>query len=190
MTNLPAASQTSLPALRAHRLRSVSRWMAYACLLASVLCVVALAIYWLVTPQHDLLTAAQISFPSLREVTFGTRIAAFAISMVPLAVLIWGLLNARRCFVLFSRGCIFTAEAVDGFRRFSLALLISALFKPFAGAALTALLSWGGPPGTRMVAIHLGSDTLFSLLFAGAMMVVVWVMSEAIAIADENAQFI
>lgn len=190
MTDLPAASQTPLQAVRAHRLRSVSRWMAHACLLASVLCAVALAIYWFATPQHDLLTAAQISFPSLREVTFGMRIAAFAISMVPLAVLIWGLLNARRCFALFSQGRIFTAEAVDGFRRFSLALLMSALMKPFAGAALTALLSWGGPPGTRMVAIHLGSDTLFSLLFAGAVMVVVWVMSEAIAIADENAQFV
>lgn len=190
MTDRPAASQTSLQVLRAHRLRSVSRWMAHACLAASVLCVAALAIYWFVTPQADLLAAAQISFPALREVGFGTRVAALAISTMPLTVLIWGLLNARRCFVLFSQGRIFTAEAVDGFRRFSLALLLSALLKPFAGAALTALLSWGGPPGTRMVAIHLGSDTLFSLLFAGAMMVIVWVMSEAIAIADENAQFV
>ncbi len=190
MTDLSAALQTSLQTRRAHRLRSVSRWMAHACLLASALCAVALAIYWFAAPQADLLAAAQISFPALREVSFETRIAALAISMVPLAVLIWGLLNVRRCFVLFSQGRIFTAEVVDGFRRFSLALLMSALLKPFAGAALTALLSWGGPTGTRMVAIHLGSDTLFSLLFAGAMMVVVWVMSEAIAIADENAQFV
>jgi hypothetical protein len=64
------------------------------------------------------------------------------------------------------------------------------LLKPVAGAALSILLSWQTYATGKTLVVNFGSDALLALLFAGLIAVIAWVMAEAMAIADENAQFV
>ncbi|MFT7759296.1 UNVERIFIED_CONTAM: hypothetical protein ODX46_25225, partial [Salmonella enterica subsp. enterica serovar Enteritidis] len=75
-------------------------------------------------------------------------------------------------------------------RAFAMAVFVSTLLQPFAYAALSLILSWTNPAGQRALSIGISSDMWLGLLFAGTIIVIAWVMREAIAIADENAQYV
>ena len=77
-----------------------------------------------------------------------------------------------------------------GLRKFALGLLASALLQPFSAAALSVLLSSDAPAGQHRLTLGFGSDTMLALLAAGIVSVVAWVLAEASALAEENAQFI
>jgi hypothetical protein len=194
---LPMTKSASMPAIpadrrsgRAERVRALSRAMAVLCVVTSLVLVAGMLLYWCLAPSSALLAGAQLPVTSAREIGFGVRSLCFIIAMVPLGVLVFGLMSARRSFNAFAAGRFFCVDAVGGLQRFSLAILAETLLKPFAGAALSLLLSAGDPSGTKTLAFSVGSDTLLALVFAGTIAAIAWVMTQAIAIADENAQFV
>lgn len=176
--------------IRLTRIRILSRVMAMACLATAVLLSAAMAAYWAVTPTPTLFSHAGLpTFPT-HDIDIVTRIFAFAIAMIPLGALIWGLLSARHCFAAFARGEVFAPAPIRQLRLLAIGVAASALLKPFAGAALSVLLSMRGTAGMKTLAFNIGSDTLIALIFAGTVAVIAWVMSEALAIAEENQQFV
>lgn len=177
-------------AARSRRARKLSSGMAVLCAVIAPLLVFAMAFYWFATPSSVVLANAGLDAGAMREIGYGTRSLACAVSMLPLLVLAWGLMEARRCLLAFAAGRFFSIEAVNGLWRFSLALLVSALLKPVAGAALSVILSWNNGPGARTLTLSFSSDTLLALVIAGTIAVISWVLSEAVAIAAENAQFV
>jgi hypothetical protein len=185
-----ADNSDPLRARRLSRIRSLSRVMAILCLVTALLLVAAIAYYWLATPAGALLAAAGVNGKTPPDIGWTIRFGGFVISMIPLAALTYGLMQARRCFTEFAGGRIFSMRTVGGLRMFSIAIALSALFKPLASAALSVLLSSTAVSGGRTLALTVGSDTLLTLLFAGMVAVIAWVMTDAVALADENAQFI
>ncbi|WP_407528307.1 DUF2975 domain-containing protein [Methylobacterium oryzisoli] len=178
-------------ARRQARLRRLSRAMAALCLALGAGVPLALAVYWLVAPTPAILAKAGLPSPEGGAVLgLPLRLAALAVSLVPVAVLLRGLMHARACFRAFAAGRIFAAEAVESLRGFAVAVFGATLLQPVAGAALSVLLSWGGPSGRGALVVSVGSDTLLSLLFAGTVAVMALVLAEALALADENAQFV
>lgn len=192
MANAVSADETIQPARswRRARIRSLSRIMAALCTCTSAILAGAMLFSWLTTPGESLMAQAGIGGAALGEPGYGLRIIGFLISMLPLGALIVGLSCARRCFDAFASGEVFSGEAVGWFRRFSIAVVVSAIMKPVAGVALSLLLSWGVGTEHMSLVLNIGSDTLLALIFGGTVAVMTWVMSEAIAIADENAQFV
>jgi hypothetical protein len=164
--------------------------MAVGCLVTSVMLTSAMLLYWTLTPAQTLLSQAGISNAPVADIDVLIRTLAFTISMIPLGTLIYGFLNARRCFVAFAAGEIFSSEQVKRLKAFSIAAAVSGLLKPLAGAALSVLLSFSNLAGRRTLALNIGSDTLIVLIFAGTVAVIAWVMAEAIDISDENKQFV
>ncbi|WP_167858713.1 DUF2975 domain-containing protein [Methylobacterium nonmethylotrophicum] len=164
--------------------------MAVLCLALSAGLPLALAAFWLVAPTPAILARTGLPSPDGGVLGLTIRITALAVSLVPLTVLVRGLMRARACFRAFASGRIFATEAVESLRGFSVAVFGATLLQPVAGAALSALLSWGGPSGRGAVVVSLGSDTLLSLLFAGTVAVMAMVLAEALVLADENAQFV
>ncbi len=75
-------------------------------------------------------------------------------------------------------------------RDLAIAVFASTLLKPVAGAALSILLSWRTYATGKTLVVTLSSDALLALLFAGLIAVIAWLIAEAMAIADENAQFV
>lgn len=175
---------------RMDRIRRFSRLMATGCLATSALLAAAMFFYWAMTPTRTLFSQAGIPNAPVMEIDFLARALAFGISMVPLGALIYGLLSARRCFDAFAAGQIFSREPIGRLRAFAVAVAASAILKPFAGAALSVLLSFNNSGGAKTLALNIGSDTLIALIFAGTVAVIAWVMTEALDIADENKQFV
>jgi Protein of unknown function (DUF2975) len=174
---------------RMERIRFLSHVMAMLCAATSVLLAAAMLVYWVATPSETLLAALGLPRMTFADIGSMSRVFAFVISMIPLGVLIYGLMNARACFKAFAAGQIFSIHTVGKLRAFSLAVLASAFLKPLAGAALSVLLTWNAS-GPKSLVLNVGSDTLLALIFAGTVAVIAWVMRDAIAIADENAQFV
>ena len=101
-----------------------------------------------------------------------------------------GLWQARRCFAGFARGQLFTGMAVTCLRRFAACMGGSALASLVTGPTLSVLLTWGNPPGLRHLAVGVGSDQLFTLLFAAVVWLMAAVIGQGEALAQENASFV
>lgn len=171
------------------RIRALSRAMCVICIATAVLLPAGMLVYWLATPADALMAAAGAG-RGATSLGVPMRVAGFAIAMIPLGVLVFGLHNAARCFVALAAGRVFSVDTIGRLRTFSLCVLISTLLKPLAGAALSVLLSSGAPAGSRVLAVSVGSDTLLAIIFAGLVTVISWVMLDAMAIVDEHAQFV
>ncbi|WJT00804.1 DUF2975 domain-containing protein [Novosphingobium humi] len=177
-------------AIRLDRVRRLSGLMATASGAVAVLLVLAMLVYWCLTPASTLFRHAGLLLRPPAEIGFAMRLAAFAVAMIPLGALIVGLLSARRCFCCFAAGRIFSADAARSLRGFALGVAAAALLKPVAGAILSLLLSSLSPAHTRALALNLGSDTVLSLLFAGMVAIIAGVLVEAADVAAENDQFV
>ena len=180
----PAAVQ------RFRHIRILSRILVYLCGGTSIVLAAALVAYWVVSPDEAIHLDARLPGIAVYPIGWDVRLASMVISALPLACLIWGLLRVRRCFEAFAQGRFFTLENIHGLRDFAIAVFASTLLKPVAGGALSILLSWRTYATGKALVVNFGSDTLLALLFAGVIAVIAWVMAEAMAIADENAQFI
>jgi hypothetical protein len=179
-----------MPSHRAERIRRLSKIMSGLYLATSVILTAGTLYYWFATPPADILSAAGLPQTGAENLGFLTRFLAFLVSMMPLAALIWGLRQAQLCFKGFANQQFFTSTTVGRLRAFAMAVFVSTLLQPFAYTALSLILSWVNPVGQRALSIGVSSDMWLGLLFAGTIIVIAWVMTEAIAIADENAQFV
>ncbi len=175
---------------RLARLRHLSVWMAQGCLATSVALPLAMGAYWFTTPSRALFAAAGLPGVPPMELTFAMRALGLLIALVPLGALVFGLLNARRCFRDFAAGRLYGLSTITRLRAFALGVAASALLKPLAGVGLSLLLSWHAGPGEKSLVLAVGSDTLIALLFAGTVAIMAWIMGEAIALSDENQQFV
>ena len=175
---------------RLQRIRRLSRFMRVACLLVAASVLVGMAAYWIATPGDQLLASAGLAGRGIAPPDGWTRIFGFVLAMLPAGALIYGLISARNCFVTFENDEAFSPRAATHVWRFAVAVAASAVLQPIAGLALGLLLSWNGPPGSKMLALSFGTGTLVTLIFAGTLAVIAWVLREAADIADENRQFV
>ncbi|GGF45237.1 hypothetical protein GCM10007301_00950 [Azorhizobium oxalatiphilum] len=184
----PLAAPAHHPRLTA--LARLSRAMAALCTATAVLLAAGMLVYWIMTPAPALFAQAGLAADAGAELGPAARALGFAVSMIPLGALIYGLVSARRCFRAFAAGTVFSATPIRRLRTFALAVIAAALLKPAAGAALSLLLSAQRGNGPWSLALHVGSDTLLALVLAGTVAVMASIMAEAAAIADENRQFV
>lgn len=190
MTDYLAAERSERPAMRLERIQRVSGTMSIACLATAFVVVAGPIVYWTVTSGQDLLKDAGLAGRGLALPEASTRVFAMATTAVPALLLVYALINAYRCFKAFATGEILAHRPANFLWRSSVAVALSVAAQPLAGAALSALLSWNGPPGTKTLSLSVGTETLLPLLFAGMIAVVSWVLREAAFVADENSQFI
>jgi hypothetical protein len=185
--------QLSLPGARPKRLeriRVVSRILAHSCVGISIVLAVALAAYWIVGTDEAILLDARVTGIAIYPIGWPVRLACLALSALPLACLIWGLMRARRCFESFAANRFFTIDNIRQLRGLATAVLVSTLLKPLVGAVLSVVLSAQTYAQGKALVISLSSDSLLALLFAGLVSVTAWVLAEANSIAEENAQFV
>lgn len=175
----------------ARTVRQVSRWMATACLALLVLLPVALVLYWATATEAQLASHAHLAPGSIRSpLETWQRLAAGAVTGVPLALLLAGVWQARRCFAMFARGEVFTGAATRLLQRFAGWVAWAALASMLAASATSVLLTLNNPPGLRHLAIGIGSDQVFTLFFAGTVWLMAAVIAEGRSLAEENEGFV
>ncbi len=155
-----------------HRVFSV---LAIAALALAVLLPVGIMVYWIgATP------------PGFQD---GALFAGLLVSLIGVAPLSWGLLRARRCFVEFGAGRLFSTAGISGLRDFAIGTGISAALRPVTTASL-GLLPGAGGTGPHQLVLDISSDTLILALFAATIAALSWAMQKAAALAEENNRFV
>lgn len=183
----------TIPAVNpdAQRIRNLSRLLAATCSLLIVALPVAVLAYWVLADAAELAMRANLSSSAIRApLETWQRASGALITQVPLALLLLGLWQARKCFKLFSAGQVFTARAVSFLRRFAGWVAASAAAAIFAETAISIVLTLQNPPGMRHLVISFGSDQLFTLFFAGMVWLMAAVIGQGQTLAEENASFV
>jgi hypothetical protein len=173
------------------RVRRISRWMVAACWTLLIVLPVALVWYWAMASEAELAGHANLPPQAiLGALAAWQRIAAGAAMGVPLALLLAGVWQARRCFEMFAQGQVFSLQSTALLGRFAGWVAWAALASMLARSATSVLLTLNNPPGLRHLSVGIGSDHVFTLFFAG----LVWLMAAVIAqgqtLAEENEGFV
>ncbi|WP_409526365.1 DUF2975 domain-containing protein [Nitrincola sp. MINF-07-Sa-05] len=112
------------------------------------------------------------------------------LTLLYLAVGLWGLYFLRRAFSNFAKGEHFNQSNSRNLRLFSILLFAQALAKPLHYALSSLLLSMNHPAGQKMLSISLGSGEIKVIALA----MLLWVMSDLLIkgsqLESENKQFI
>ncbi|MGM9426173.1 DUF2975 domain-containing protein [Hydrogenophaga sp. MI9] len=178
-------------ALSLQRVRRISRWMVAACWALLVGLPLALVFYWATASDAMLASHANLPPPLIQgPLAPWQRVAAGAVMGVPLALLLAGVWQARRCFAMFAQGQVFTLQATVLLRRFAGWVAWAALAALLSGAVTSVLLTLHNPPGQRQLAIGIGSDHVFTLFFAGLVWLMAAVIGEGQTLAEENEGFV
>lgn len=173
------------------RLRRFSAWMAWASgALALCLPVLVLLSWALMSPTNLAIRANLPPGAVFGELALWQRALGAALTEVAALCMALGLWRARDCFKGFALGQLFTEQAVFGLRRFSVWMLRSALAALLGAPVLSVLLTFGNPPGTRMLAVGVGTDQLLLLFFAAVVWLMAAVIGQGRALAEENAAFL
>lgn len=178
----------------AQRLRPLAN-VVRAMSLIGVLSLVALLVWVAAAPLAELQEASWPVTTELRallkaEFTNATRWRLLAVSAAHVtwaAAVLWQL---WRLFDHYRHGDVFGAQAMTHARRLGWSTVGLAVAQPLLGALMSVAISWGNPPGKRMLQLSLSSNDYALLLLALVLVVLGRVMTEAARVADENSGFI
>lgn len=186
-TDTPSTGRPSDPL---HHIRRTSRLMVWACWAFILLLPVTLAVYWAVAGDGVLAGHANLPASAIGALLPWQRLAGAVVMGLPLAFLLTGLWQAKRCFEQFAEGRVFTRQATDLLRRFAGWVAAAALAAIVASAATSVLLTLHNPPGMRHLALGIGSNHLFTFFFAGVVWLMAAVIGQGQALAEENERFV
>lgn len=127
---------------------------------------------------------------SAAPLTFLQRAAIAAVALLPVALIVYALMCAWRCFQSFARGEHLSLAVVRNLRRFAAGMFWSTVAALLTTPVLTFLATLGAGPGGYSVSVNFSSTQALTLLFTGIVWQVAAVMSRAVALAEENAQFV
>jgi len=147
--------------------------------------------FWL-TPEWVAALGARMADIGCTAIHVDARALALglAISVLPLAVGVYLLVQLWRLFGEYGRGRALTEGAQRHLSHFARALLVLALLQPVVRAGLSVVLTLGNPPGQRQLVLSLSGDDYLMALVAAALVAIAAVMRQAVAAADENRRFV
>ncbi len=182
-----------------HKIQRVSVLMSTICLILIWILPLLLLLIWVYLERLNVpleLVGIETTYQRLGNVlrpetiALPYRILGFIISMVPVALLMWGLLHLRALFELFRKAVFFSEANARLLHKFAMMLFFSTLASPIARALVSVALTINNPPEQRAVVVNIETGDLNSLFVATVFLAVAWVMREAHALAQENAEFV
>ncbi len=174
---------------------STIRWigavMCFVVAIGGALAELALAWIWLYPDYVQTLIVPHLGLGSAPvNLGFETRLAGFAISMLPLGMLFYALHQAYEVFDAYRLGNLFTSDVPVRLRRIGLSMVALAVLRPVASTLLGLVLTMANPPGQKTLVIGLGIDDYMIATFGGLILIIGHVMVEARRIADDHSQIV
>lgn len=133
------------------------------------------------------------AFPQVTVPDPLSRATVFAILAVGLFVVlavIYTLWNMRLLFRRYANGEMLSYGCATAILRIGKGLVSVALIPILAHPVQVLLISLENPPGQRAFAIAISSDNVGFLLAGGLVILLGWVLREAVSIAEENQRFV
>ena len=118
------------------------------------------------------------------------RLLGIAVTALPVGLLVYALLEARRLFAEYAEGGFFNWSAARRLRRIALVICSLAFVGPLTRTLLVLVLTFNNPPGQRLLSIGLSFNDYFMGMVGGLLLAIAWVMVEAARISEENREFI
>ena len=118
------------------------------------------------------------------------QVLGFIFSMIPVALMMWGLSYLKALFKLFQKGVFFSEKNAQLLQNFAKMLFFSTLALPVSGVLVSIAVTINNLPGQRAVIFNLGTDELSSFFAAAIFLVLAWVMREASLIRKDSDQLI
>lgn len=148
---------------------------------------------WVWTDQHLVRTILAPQFGLAGQpvtVTPMVQLTGIALSVPPIALLTYLLLQARAVFSGFAHGVTIGDLVAVRVRRIGWILVIKGLLTPFWRAAASVILTLANPSGHRAIALNIGLDDILWAIVGGLLVAIGWTLREAARIAEENASFV
>lgn len=171
--------------------RWIGKTLNYACTFA----LGALPLYWVFLKfspdslRHGLRRALPVDIQW--ETVQGWQLeGAWWLALLGIGVACACLYTLRPVLLQFSQGLFFNLDNSLRLRRFSRLLLLQAVLNPVLTSLAGVLLSWGYPPGQRMLVLSFSSQTFQLVFMSGLMLMVSQLLVEGCALVEENQQFI
>jgi len=95
-----------------------------------------------------------------------------------------------RVFERFARGPILSSQSVSTVRLLGWLIIVWAVMNILSYPAMFFAMTYGNPEGMRVLSIALGTEQLQKILFGVLLVVLGHVLTRAVALAEENRQFI
>jgi hypothetical protein len=181
------ALQTRQADQAAMRIQRYSRWLSAVIPMLMMLLPLGLAWQWAELSADKIASLAGVRIGALQP---WQRVAAFAVNMVPVAFIVFGLARLRTCFRHFACGSFFTPPTIRGLRGFAAAMFGSGLAGLVTPSLLSLVLTVANGPGQRQLVVNVHTGQLLMLLMASLVWIVAAVMARAAAIEEENTQFV
>lgn len=173
------------------RIRRLSGWLVLVCWALLVLLPVAWLWHWTMADAAQLVLQAHLPAGTIPlGLATWQRVAAAAAHAVPMACVLLGVWQAKRCFAAFAQGQVFTAHATAHLRRFAGWIAAAALVAIVTVPVISVLLTLHNLPGTRQLVIALSSEHVFTLFFAALVWLMADIMGQGQALAEENERFV
>ena len=179
----------SAQSLRRRRIARFSNAVAAICALLTAVAPLLVFLSALFMPLEDLAKfgGLTVEYPGFGD---GVRLPLAIAGLFATLPLSFGLIRLATCFHGFARGALFSPETISGLRDFAGAALVWTLLRPVFTAISSLILSSGAPEGSRQLVVQLNGDAVLLAIFALGVLIVSWVLTEAAALSEENAQFI
>ena len=173
------------------RIQRISRFMRIGCTVLALAIPIGLAAMW---SNFELWAATHPELANLQPLPSPmparTLALGFLIAMIPGGIAVYAVWRLRSLFGLYAKGLIFTAESSRCLHAFALAVLLTALAKPISGALMSVALTWGNPPGERMLSISFGSSEITTIFVGCVFLIIARIMEEGRELAEEQAQIV
>lgn len=165
--------------------------MCFAVAIGGALAELALAWIWLHPASVERFVIPHLGISNVALATDGaTRALGFAISMLPLGVMLYALQQAYAVFDGFRRGETISSAQPGRLENIGCAMLALAVLRPLAHCAVGLAMTYSNPPGARIVAIALDIGDVMLAIFGGLVIAIAFAMTEAARIADDHRQII
>jgi len=135
-------------------------------------------------------------FPSMKgmkpvaELSAFLKLCGFFTTMIPTAFNMLTFFFLARLFKLYETFEFFSFRCVRCIRNLGITILTCQIVYPFYFALLSLALTISNPPGERMIAVSLGSEQIYLMIVAGAIILASWIMDEGRKLQEEQESVI
>lgn len=175
--------------LKLTRLSQTMRWVVIATMAALFLGTAWGAVQWIQAPASmiERLDVSNLDAATLTPLRHWLVVLAWAVVVV---LGLRALMMLENLFSAFARREVLSDYTTGLIRSAGAAFLIAAVAIVVVRTSTILLISWGNPPGQRMLAIGVGTNEAFLVLMAGTLFVIGQVLNLAVAIDEENKGFV
>lgn len=127
----------------------------------------------------------------MKDLDAWTRFWGCVVSMIPATISMLCFRELKHLFMLYEQANIFTIKNVKCYKKLGILYFLSILIGFVYQALLSAVLTWHHLiAGKHQIVINFGTADLHTILIGSLLLVLAWIMSEGVALADEQAQTI